>query len=152
MSRTLVTDLRAEIENALASEDWRRAHAALDRLLSAERTSATASFAIARYERLRPHLTLAPCRVAILRSFTVEPLVPLLRAAAFAGGLDIEVQVGSFDNYAQQILDPGSELYGFGPDVVILAVQTRDMFPVIWDGFNDLDAGETRAAAEEFLE
>src|SRR2546430_4586761 len=114
MSRTLATDLRAEIETALASEDWRRAHAALDRLSSAELTSATASFAIARYERLRPHLALTRCRLAILRSFTVEPLVPLVRAAAFAGGLDVEVQVGSFDNYAQQILDPASELYRFG--------------------------------------
>lgn len=152
MSRTLPTDLRAEIESALASEDWRRAHAALDRLVGAERTSATASFAIARYERLRPHLTLTRCRVAILRSFTVEPLVPLLRAAAFAGSLDVEVQVGSFDNYAQQILDPASDLYGFGPDVVILAVQTRDVLPGIWDGFSDLDARAAQAAGDEFLE
>ena len=152
MSRTLATDLRAEIESALTSQDWRRAYAALDRLLSAERTSATASFALTRYERLRPHLALTRCRVAILRSFTVEPLVPLLRAAAFAGGLDVEVQVGSFDNYAQQILDRESELYSFRPDVVILALQTRDVLPEIWDGFTDLNAREAQAAADAFLE
>jgi len=150
MSRTLASDLRAQIDASLESEDWLRARAALDQLTGVERTSATASFAIARYERLRPQLALTRCRLAILRSFTVEPLVPLLRAAAFAGGLDVEVQVGSFDNYAQQILDPASELYGFSPDVAILALQTRDVLPGIWDGFTDGEAGG-RQAADEFL-
>src|SRR6185437_17157563 len=102
MSKTDTSALRAEIDQALAREDWHVASKGLERLSNVERSSAAASFAMARYERLRRHLALTPCRLAILRSFTVEPLVPLLRARAFAGGLDVEVHVGGFDNYAQQ--------------------------------------------------
>ena len=52
-------------------------------------------------------VSLTPCRLAILRSFTVEPVVPLLRAAAFLGGIDLTVKTGEFNAYAQEILDGG---------------------------------------------
>ena len=74
-----------------------------------------------------------PCRVWFLRSFTVEPLFPLLRAGALLDGLDLDLRAGDFNAYAQEILDPGSRLYEFAPNVVVLAVQTRDLFPELWE-------------------
>lgn len=151
MLKTDTSALRAEIDQALAREDWQAARRGLERFGNVERSSAAASFATARYERLRPHLALTPCRLAILRSFTVEPLVPLLRVRAFAGGLDVDVHVGDFDNYAQQLLDGGSELYRFRPDVVILAIETRAVLPGIWEDFTGLDGAQALEAANEFL-
>ena len=86
--------------------------------------------------------------MAVLRSFTVEPLVPLLRAAGFANGLDLTVWTGDFNAYAQEILDSESRLYGFAPDAILLAVQTRDLAPELWDGFASLSEAERAAVAE----
>jgi FkbH-like protein len=84
--------------------------------------------------------------VAILRSFTVEPLVPLLRADAFSSGLDLAVHVGDFNAYPQELLDSESAIYRFQPDCVILAVETAGIAPDLWRGFSALDATEVDLA------
>ncbi|HKB05169.1 MAG TPA: HAD-IIIC family phosphatase, partial [Gemmataceae bacterium] len=109
---------------------------------------ATAGFVVSRFEKLRPSLSLVPHRLAILRSFTVEPVVPLLRAAAFLAGIDLTVHVGDFNTYAQEILDANSTLYQFGPDTVLLAVQTRDVARDLWAGFAALELAAARAAGD----
>lgn len=91
------------------------------------KSPAAAHFVVGAFERLRPQLQLVECRLTILRSFTVEPLIPLLRAAAYSAGIRLDVQVSDFNVYAQEILDPHSKLYQSKPDVVILAVQTADL-------------------------
>ena len=141
--------LRKEIDQHLAGGNWQAAHAGLHQFWNAERSSSAASYVIACYEKLRPFLRLIPCRVAILRSFTLEPVVPLLRATALLGGIDVTVHVGGFDTYAQQILDPDSDLYKFNPDTVILAVQTRDIAPELWENFTDRSSEEQSGCAEE---
>lgn len=77
-------------------------------------------------------------RVAILRSLTVEPLVPLVEAEAALWGRRLVPWIGEFNAYGQEILDPGSGLYAHQPDTVILAVQTRDVAPELWSRFGDL--------------
>ena len=121
--------MRTEIESALASGHWRQAARLAQALWDKEPGSATASFIAATFDRLRPHLDLTAHRCAILRSFTVEPLVPLLRAAALTAGIDLSVHLGEFNTYAQELVDPASSLYAFAPQTVILAVQTRDLIP-----------------------
>jgi FkbH-like protein len=79
-------------------------------------------------------------RVAFLRSFTVEPILPLLKAYARLFGIDLTIKVGEFNSYAQEIIDPSSWLYQFDPQIVILAVQTRDVAPDVWYGSTDESA------------
>ncbi|MFN0088636.1 MAG: HAD-IIIC family phosphatase [Blastocatellia bacterium] len=143
-----MSDLRQQIEDAIAAAQYQDAQADLAELWRAQPTTATAGYVLARAEQLRARLSLTPCRVAILRSFTVEPLVPLLRAAAFAGGIDLTVQTGDFNAYAREILDPASSLYQFSADAVLLAAQTRDIAPDLWEGFSSLTDEQRQAAAE----
>jgi FkbH-like protein len=110
----------------------------LRKLWNREAGSATAAFVISRFEKLRDNLPLLPCRLAILRSFTVEPAVPLLRATAFCYGIDTTVHTGDFNAYSQEILDSNSALYNFAPDVVILAVRTADCAPELWNSYTEL--------------
>ncbi len=140
---------RESIERALEAGDWGRAQADLRELGHGHPTAATAGFVISAWSRLRPHVALVPCRLYVLRSFTVEPVVPLLRAAAFAGGIDLTVKVGGFNAWVQEILDTGGPLGAFAPDVAILAVQTRDAAPELWERFPDLPAARREAAAAE---
>ena len=121
------SDIRTTISAAIEAGD---AHGAA-RLLSAawdrEPSAALAGFICSRFDALRPKLDLLSYRWAILRSFTVEPVVPILRACAYARGIALDVHIGEFNAYPQEILDGESALYRFRPDAVVLAVQTRDL-------------------------
>jgi FkbH-like protein len=115
---------------------------------------AAAAFVVSRYQRIGPALSLQRHRLAILRSFTVEPALPVLRAEALVAGLDLAVHAGDFNAYVQEIVDPGSALYRFEPETAILAVESRDAAPRLWGEWADLSAGEAReemgAVAERF--
>ena len=143
----MTKQLRHTIENHISAGKAAPAASALVELWRLDPGPATASFVIARFERLRGLLPLVPLRVTILRSFTVEPLVPLLRAQAFAAGLDLTIDLGDFNAYAQEILAPGSRLYRFAPDVVLLAVEARSVAPELWLGADDSSAGHYDAVA-----
>lgn len=141
------SDLRERIEQSVAAGDLRQARARLSDYWLREKGPAAASFVTSTFESLRAKLPLLPYRLAILRSFTVEPIIPLLRAAGFLAGLDLTVHLGEFNSYAQEILDPGSALYRFHPDAVVLAVQARDIAADLWDRFSDLGEEERSLAA-----
>lgn len=138
--------LREEIDHLIATGNAAAASRSLSDLWRVEGGAAIASFLISRYEKLRGLIPFTSHRLAILRSFTLEPVVPLLRAAAFVTGLDLTVQLGEFNAYPQEILDRKSSLYQFTPDTVILAVQTRDVAPELWTQSADLSPDQVRAS------
>ena len=142
---------RDEIDALLNGSDPVRARAALAQLWRQSPNLATAGFVLTRFEKLREMLPFSRCKLAMLRSFTVEPAVPLLRAMAFVGGIDLNIRLGDFNTYAQEILDAAGWLYSHKPDVVILAVQTRDIAPTLWEQFADLDAAGIDVAVEQTL-
>jgi FkbH-like protein len=133
------SDIRQKVDRLIASGDSLGASRELAQLWAHDSSSACAGYVVARYEQLRPNLNLLPYRLAILRSFTVEPMVMLLRAATFSAGIDLTVHLSEFNAYAPEIFDPASKLYSFAPDVVILAVQTRDIAPDLWRDFAGRD-------------
>ena len=141
------SEARQEIDRLIAAGDATSASRALAALWTHEASPSAASFVVQRFEQLRSHLPLQPYRLAILRSYTVEPMIPLLRAAAFVAGIDLHVHLSDFNAHVQAIVDPGSTLYGFAPDAVILAVQTRDVAPDLWTDFSSLSPDQTHAAA-----
>jgi FkbH-like protein len=140
------SERRKEIDGLIASGEGGVAARRLAELWRREASPAAASFVVSGYESLRGRVPLLPYRLAILRSFTVEPLVPMLRAACFCAGVDLSVHVGGFNTHAQEILDPDSSFYRFDADAVILAAQTRDVAPDLWQGFADLTPDERAAA------
>jgi FkbH-like protein len=139
---------RHRVESCVASGQWARAGLELAALWRHKPTPATASYVVAQFERLGDRLPLVPCRLAVLRSFTVEPMIPVLRAAAFAGGIALDVQVGDFNAYAQEMLRPDSRLYEFDPHIAILAVEARDLVPELWEQYAGLSATAVGDAVE----
>jgi FkbH-like protein len=131
-------DQRELIDELLQLGQWSKASTVLADLWHQQTVLANAAYINSRYERMSSELSMTPYRLALLRSFTVEPLVPLLRAAAFASGINLAVQVGHFNAYAQEILKPDSNLYKFEPDAVILAIHAQDLLPDLWYCFADL--------------
>jgi FkbH-like protein len=60
-------------------------------------------------------------RLALTGSYTLTQLGALVRLAALRQGIDVELFEGAYGLYQQDLLDPGSELYVFAPEVVLVA-------------------------------
>lgn len=130
---------REEIDRLIADGAPTGARAALAALWHEQPTPAVASFVVSRFERLQAGgMKLQPFKVAILRSFTVEPIVPLLRALGFVAGLNLIVRIGEFNAYTQEILTSGNWLDEFSANLTILAVQARDIVPDLFERYADL--------------
>lgn len=125
---------RAAIDGLLRSGDTDSAFALLVEAWRTAPTVSTAAFLIPRFEQLRTSGRFLQSRIALLRSFTVEPLIPIFRAAMFASGIDARVHVGDFNTYSIEILESESTLYRYEPNVVILASLASDVAPELWSG------------------
>jgi FkbH-like protein len=135
--------LRREVEALKAQGRHAQAAAQLAALWDSAPGPATASYVVRCFDELdspRQHR-----RVVILRSVTVEPVVPLLRAACTAGGIALEVTLGEFNAHAQEIADPASVAYRGRPDLVFLLVAAEDLAPRLCLEWSALSAGEARA-------
>src|SRR6266481_4661435 len=95
------SNLRAEVDGLIAQGAFDLASGRLAELWRRDPASGTASFVTSRLDDLREklreklgdNLALTKFKLAILRSFTVEPIVPLLRSEAFAYGIDLAPEV-----------------------------------------------------------
>jgi FkbH-like protein len=136
--------LKADIDQAVQRQERSAAIGMMRRLLMDEPGLMTAQYVLDRIKKIAPSSSMKAVRVMILRSFTLEPVVPLLRAKAAVYGIDLSVCVGGFNTYAQDILDPDSILYRETPDIVILATQTCDVAPELWADFTGLSEAGIR--------
>jgi FkbH-like protein len=143
--------LYQQVEKSIAQNLWGEAYTTLRQQWQKEPNVASAAYTVSLIRSFRDHVSLIPRRLAILRSFTVEPVVPLVRAAAFVNGIDLNVHVGQFNAYVQEILNKDSSLYSFAPDIVILAVQTRDLAPELWSRYPELTALDIQKVGDRAL-
>ena len=91
----------------------------------------------------------APLKIALLASSTTELVAPLLRLACFRDGLWAQVYAAPFGSYRQEILDPASALYRFGPDIAIIALNWRDAH---LPEFSDIPSGAAKQTVAELAE
>ena len=131
-------DLKRDIDTALEAGDGLAVHALLVEYWRDQAGPAAAAYVLAAYGAVPAPVDRAALKVAVLRSFTVEPVFPIVRAAALTHHLDLEIVVGDHSTYAQDILTPDSLPYGADVDAVILAVNTRDLAPDLWSRFTSL--------------
>lgn len=61
-------------------------------------------------------------RLAILSSFTIDPIVPYLEVGCTERGIVADIYVSAFNQFAQQLVTPESDLYRFRPDIAYLHV------------------------------
>ena len=121
-------DFRADLGVALESPN------PTDRL---ERLASLAEYRLGYLETLQldralGRLTLEPgsgftaIRLAILASSTVDHLSPAIRVAGLRRRLMIDVHVGAYGQYRQDLLDPHSSLHQFAPQFVLFSITARD--------------------------
>jgi hypothetical protein len=124
-----VLELRTEIDELISRGAVETAYVRLAELWRTQGGFSSAAFVLSRAPRLIDKLAVTSYRLAILRSFTVEPAVPLLRAAAFLSGINLKIHVGAFNAYANEILDPESSLTALRPMPPSLQCRHRMTLP-----------------------
>jgi FkbH-like protein len=94
---------------------------------------------------------LRPWRVFMTRSFTIEPMIPVLRAYGLISGLDLQIEAGDFNTLWTDLLNPNSPLYQTKADSVIVTTRTADLIPEFWLGFASLDQATVAVKREQFI-
>src|SRR5215210_72781 len=87
-------------------------------------------------------------KIAILGNFTLDLLPRYVDVHCAREGLRSAFYVGKFGQYVQEVLDEGSELARFQPDVVLLALSLRLLQPDRMAAFSSMPAEERRNFCE----
>ena len=146
-----LNSLKKKVDELFQKENLIEAGLRLKDLWKTCPSLAVSRFVSNRFKALKGHTKLIPVRIAILRSYMLEPAVDLLKAEAFTSGFDPSIYIGEFNTYTQDILDGESGLYKFSPDVVFLSVLTRSITPVLWYDFASLKKEEIEDSVEEVI-
>ena len=139
-----LANIRTHIKQALDAKDAFLARALMAELWAAYPGPASAPLILSGFQALEDlgnDVEANPLNICMLRSFAVEPCVPVLKAAALLNNIKLNVTLGEFNTYSQDILSPESPAYAPNMDCVILGVQTRDIAPDLWIG-QDLHKSE----------
>ena len=122
-------EAKAEIAALIESGDV----AAARRLLGERARTATAMhefpWIVAQFEKTAAAQPPAPLRMAVLSSYTIEPVRDALRAKALAAGVDVDVYFGPYNQFEQEILAPTSGLAAHDPQTIVFAWQLEDLSP-----------------------
>ena len=124
-----VSLLRAACELALGARGT-DGHSLLTRLARADDSLATVR-SVWRARSKLPSVGNPRVRVALLSSFTIDPLVPYVDLECRALGLDPEIYVAPFNSWAQEIIGDGSGLRRFNADITFVAVSVDDLIPAL---------------------
>lgn len=77
-------------------------------------------------------------RIAILRNYTVEMLVPVLRGEVALQSTFPDVYVGEYDNVLQEVMQRESSLYTFNPNVINVSICLQNLSPKLAHEYTSL--------------
>jgi len=81
-------------------------------------------------------------RIAILRNFTIEPLIPVIKGEAIRYGLAPDIYISDFDAIAESVMNESSDLYKKNPDIIIIAQWGEGVSPALSSRFIGLSKEE----------
>jgi FkbH-like protein len=122
-------DFQADLRNAMESAD------PTDCL---ERLASLAQYRLGHVETLQLDRVLcrgtlespagaARVRLAVLASSTVDHLAPAIRVGGLRRRLMIDVHIGPYGQYRQDVLDASSRLHEFSPQFVLFSITSKDI-------------------------
>lgn len=136
-----MTDLRVEVGQLVARGDHRAAWGRLSSAVLAKPTSSTCHLVSELLETVDASAAdLTSVRVALLTNYTADPMAPILTARGVPSGLHVRTYVPGFGTWMQEIVEPGSGLSQFDPQVVIFDLVMDLIAPTLCREFLALDA------------
>ena len=124
-------ELRQSIQAAVAASDVRAALTGIRNLLQPDSKPADVQFAARTATTLADNVRQLPdirsLRTFIVRSVTVEPLLPYLQTAALLSGFLLDLTIGGFGSYVDDLLSPAGAVASLNPDLLLIVLDLEDI-------------------------
>jgi FkbH-like protein len=145
-------DLRRCVKDAVSNQDADAAVRYARRLISPSNKSADVMFCASAFagiaDCIKNQLGAKGLRTYVVRSVTVEPIVPFLAAEGVLSNYVLDLQLGGYGSYADELLNAQSALADFKPDLVLVLLDLEE----IAGRMPDLCADGIGAKVEEEIE
>jgi hypothetical protein len=92
-----------------------------------------------------------PFRLAICRTFTIEPQVEAIRLALSVLPSRPTITLGDLENIEQVLLDPGSSMRQADPDAILVLWRLEELHPRLVYQYQEMSADERAAAADDVI-
>jgi FkbH-like protein len=124
-------ELRRSIKDSVASQDAAAVLQLTRRLLAVSDKPADVMFCASTFAGIADALKTQPgvksLKTYIVRSVTVEPILPFLTTEAVLSNYVLDMQVGGYGSYAEELLNPQSSLAKFKPNIVFVLLDLEDI-------------------------
>ncbi len=104
-------------------------------MIGEDPSSSTYFYANKIFNAIGKELKFPPIKIAILRTITIEQIIPYLRVACYLKKFEPEIYIGGYNLIDQEILNYSSDLYRFNPDFLMIAARAEERCPRL---INDL--------------
>ena len=123
--------LRHRIKEAVSRRDASSAVQHSRTLLAASTKPADVMFCASAFAGIADGLAQQPqarrLKAYIVRSVTVEPILPFLTTEAVLSNYVLDIEVGGYGSYVDEMLTPQSALAKFKPDIVCVLLDLEDI-------------------------
>jgi FkbH-like protein len=123
-------DLRRRIKDAASRQDAGAA-VKFGRELLASGKPADVMFCASAFggiaDALKSQMGTRRLKMYVVRSVTVEPILPFLATEAVLSNYVLDLQVGGYGSYVDEMLNPQSALAKFEPDVVLVLLDLEEI-------------------------
>ena len=123
--------LRGLIKDAASRQDAAAAVQHSRRLLALSNKPADVMFSASAFagiaDALKSQLGAKRLKAYIVRSVTVEPILPYLAAEAVLSNFVLDLQTGGYGSYVDEMLSSQSALAKFKPDVIFILLDLEDI-------------------------
>jgi FkbH-like protein len=124
-------ELRRCVKDAASRHDAGAAVRYSRRLLAASDKAADAMFCASAFAGIADALASEPgarrLRAYVVRSVTIEPILPFLTTEAVLSNYVLDLQVGGYGSYVDEMLNSQSVLARFKPDIVLVLLDLEDI-------------------------
>ncbi|MTI78527.1 MAG: HAD-IIIC family phosphatase [Marinobacter sp.] len=93
----------------------------------------------------------AESTIAFLANHTIDPMARYTKVYCAVQGQYVSTYVGEYDQYFQEILDPGSGLHKESPDIVFLSLLASKLAPQIGNCFPALDIADKEQEIDRII-
>jgi FkbH-like protein len=81
-------------------------------------------------------------KITVLSSHTVEHLAPAIRVAGLRHRMLVDVKIGGYGLYRQELLEPSPQIVSFAPDVVLLCLSAGEVLASVPTGASSAQVQE----------
>jgi len=99
-----------------------------------------------------PDLGFPQYRISILRNFTIEPLIPVIKGEAMRLGVAADVRLSDFDAIAESVFNSQSQIYSHDPHLMIMAQWPETWSPALTNKFLTLTPEQIDDEVERVVE